>query len=451
MVKNSKNLSNDIPWVEKYRPKTTKEMGGSEMIIAKLQKFLDNFDTLFKNYKALRKAMKGAPQSEKRKFELKLKSIKKKLSNNKAKLLIGPPGVGKTTIVYALAKERGLSVIELNASDARTEDALKQKLAETVKSTNLLSFTSQTKKGKIILIDEVDGIHGQSDRGGVSTLVSIINSSKYPVIMTCNFRDDKRFKQLYELASPLIEVEKAKPTDMAKILVRIANKEGITIDQKQIKTIVERSNGDFRSSINDLQSLSQGTKSITEDAINNINMSRDTEANIQKLMINLFQSTTILEAKKAVDEVQHKDINFRVIHKWINENILNFISNKKDLMYAFDHLAHADQILGYILRTQDYQHLRYFYDILAGGVRLSKSDLTINKNNIRPPRWFRLRAASDDKIAIELQKLYRASLNEIMRNIKPNLKLFIKYDPLAIDFLAKILREEPKKIAKLIK
>ena len=36
--------------------------------------------------------------------------------------LIGPPGVGKTTIVKALAHQYGYDLIEMNASDTRNRD-----------------------------------------------------------------------------------------------------------------------------------------------------------------------------------------------------------------------------------------------------------------------------------------------------------------------------------------
>ena len=165
----------NIPWVEKYRPQTIKDLIGFEKNSNKLKQFLDDFFNLQTKYRKLRKEIKTiSDPSIIRKKKLQLKSFQLKMVRKKAILLIGPAGVGKTTIVYALANDYNMSVIELNASDVRTEDAIQNKLHETVKSTNLLSFTKKKSRGKLILIDEVDGIHGQSDRGGVKALLNII-------------------------------------------------------------------------------------------------------------------------------------------------------------------------------------------------------------------------------------------------------------------------------------
>lgn len=447
----SKTSPQEIPWVEKYRPQTTKDMVGFEKVNVMLRKFIEDFFRLQKDLKSFRKQLKVTTDArEQKKLTLKIKSHQSKILKNKARLLIGPPGVGKTTTVYALAKDFGMSVIELNASDARTEDALNNKLQETVKSTNLLSFTQNKVRNKLILIDEVDGIHGQSDRGGVATLEKIIGYSKYPIIMTCNFRDDKKFKSLYALASPLIEVPTASPLEIATLLTRIAKFENIALTPDQIKILAQSAHGDYRSAINDLQGLAQGMSDIDGDMLKNINIKRDSEADVQEFMRNLFQATSVRSAKAAIDEIIGRDIDFRTIHRWLNENLLNYVTKKVDIAFAYDNLAMADRLLGIIGRTQDYGHLSYFFDIL-GGIRYAKSDSILPKSKVNPPRWFRFRAAPDDEIALALQKLYRTSLNDIMRTIKPSLALYIKYQKNMAKYLEQILNLPEKKIVSQFK
>ena len=43
-----------------------------------------------------------------------------------AVFLVGPPGVGKTTLVYRMARQEGFAVKEFNASHTRTGSAFRQ-------------------------------------------------------------------------------------------------------------------------------------------------------------------------------------------------------------------------------------------------------------------------------------------------------------------------------------
>ena len=44
--------------------------------------------------------------------------------SNKAALISGPPGIGKTTAAHLVARKCGYEVIEMNASDARNKNAM---------------------------------------------------------------------------------------------------------------------------------------------------------------------------------------------------------------------------------------------------------------------------------------------------------------------------------------
>ncbi|MDP3639641.1 MAG: AAA family ATPase, partial [Nanoarchaeota archaeon] len=89
----------------------------------------------------------------------------------KAALLHGPIGTGKTSAVYALAQELQADVLELNSSDLRNADALSSFLNAALGQQSLFM------RPKIILIDEVDNISGVQDRGGIPALLSAIEKS----------------------------------------------------------------------------------------------------------------------------------------------------------------------------------------------------------------------------------------------------------------------------------
>ena len=138
-----------MPWTEKHRPKNFEEVKGQDEVVGKIKSFIDSFQ-------------KGAGVA---------KVAGRGTSKKKALLLYGPPGTGKTTIAYVIAKETNSEIFELNASDLRNKDKLQQILKPAVEQKSLVY------KNKIILVDEVDGISGYQDRGGITELLRIITAS----------------------------------------------------------------------------------------------------------------------------------------------------------------------------------------------------------------------------------------------------------------------------------
>ncbi len=141
-------LRNNLLWVEKYRPKKIEDIIGNEEARATFVEWLNS-----------------------------------KRRSKKAILLYGPPGVGKTALVNAAAKEFGFIIIEMNASDTRSEKAINAvaKPATSYVALDNFSNQNQTKgKGNLLFLDEVDGIAGNEDRGGVSAIIRIVEERTYP-------------------------------------------------------------------------------------------------------------------------------------------------------------------------------------------------------------------------------------------------------------------------------
>ena len=95
-------------------------------------------------------------------------------------LFFGATGSGKTCLAFLLAKYFDWELFEMNASDTRTKDAVERVAGAAAQGS---SFSG---KKRLILLDEVDGLHGNSDRGGVAAINKIIKASKNPVILTAN-------------------------------------------------------------------------------------------------------------------------------------------------------------------------------------------------------------------------------------------------------------------------
>src|SRR3989338_8996697 len=130
LIKSKIPLFSMQPLIHKYIPKTTKEIFGQDDVIDKLKNFIINFSREKKN----------------------------------SVLIYGPSGTGKTCSVYAIANELGHEVVEVNASDMRNAEQINQKVGNAINQQSLFA------NGKIILVDEVDGLSGHEDRGGVQAI-----------------------------------------------------------------------------------------------------------------------------------------------------------------------------------------------------------------------------------------------------------------------------------------
>ncbi len=75
----------------------------------------------------------------------------------RALVLVGPPGVGKTSAATALASERGWALVEMNASDTRSESAV-ERVAGRASLTHTLDDERPTggPRRTLILLDEAD-------------------------------------------------------------------------------------------------------------------------------------------------------------------------------------------------------------------------------------------------------------------------------------------------------
>jgi len=91
-------------------------------------------------------------------------------------LLVGPPGIGKTTISNLAAEMFGYDMIGLNASDVRSKSRITDVLSPVLGNISVLG-------SPMIFVDEVDGIHGRADYGGTEALIKILKEPTVPIVL----------------------------------------------------------------------------------------------------------------------------------------------------------------------------------------------------------------------------------------------------------------------------
>lgn len=125
-------------------------------------------------------------------------------------VLVGPTGCGKTSALYATAKELNFEVLEVNASMKRSGAGLKTMIEEATQSRHL----GRASRGiTILLFEEVDQ-QFEDDAGFLPALVSICESAKRPIVLTCH-----ELPKLLQAKLPKLVVKEMRSPDEASLFV----------------------------------------------------------------------------------------------------------------------------------------------------------------------------------------------------------------------------------------
>jgi len=382
---------------EKYRAKCFLDIKGQDIAIEKIKAFMKTFPL-----------------------------------DKKAILLHGPAGTGKTSLAHALAKETDSEIIELNASDLRNKEQLEKILKPSSEQASLF------KKTKVILVDEVDGI-STVDRGGLPELLTLIDKSKFPVIITANDIWQQKFNLLRK-KSDLVQFKNLDYKTIFKIIKDISEKEGLTKSHEMLTSIAIKARGDVRAALNDLQTILDINK--PEDI-----SERDKEEDIFNVLRQVFKgkfSQNILEIYDSLN------INLDEILLWIEENIPQEYKGK-ELWKAFDALSLADVFRGRIYRQQHWRFLVYQNIFLSAGISAAKTEARLGFTAYkRPGRILKIwmanqRNAKRKSICIKYAKFCHISIKKAVKEFplariiinNPETIKSLKLDQDEIEFLSK--------------
>ncbi|MEP0824942.1 MAG: AAA family ATPase [Nitrososphaera sp.] len=315
-------------WSEKYRPKTVQEMVGNESARLAALKWLTGW-----------------------------------VSGSKPLLLVGPPGTGKTTLAHALARHFDFDLVEMNASDARNKETLLARITPVFQNTaNLLG------RKIMLFLDEVDGISGREDSGGLDVLIDLMKEPTVPVIMAANAKSTK-IKDLAKVCKTQ-EFSPVPPRLLMLFLDHVLQSENVKLGPGDKISIVNNSRGDIRSMLNSAQSRVSGYATVSNKDIVDID--------IADAVNGYFNAETVEQATQfianadasypdprygASPEDRRKDMIAALFSSIVSSKI-----GQEDLAHMLDVLSKADMMVGRANARREWRLLKYVNSIIAAGL-----------------------------------------------------------------------------------
>jgi len=284
--------TNNLPWVEKYRPNEIINIISHKEILNTLTNLMDK-------------------------------------NNFPHVIFYGPPGTGKTTTILACAKHMyGDSfpnmVLELNGSDDRGINVVREQIKDFSQSEMFSNeiFNVNKKKHKLVILDEADSMTYDAQFALRRVIEIYTTTTRFCLI--CNYST----KIIPSLQSRCITFRFSPiPTlDHIDHIKKIVKLENINTNNEVITEIIRLSDGDMRKSLNVLQSLYMtcGIKNITMDMLyKNIGYPLPKE---KELIIDMIIKSDIVTAYKFVKQIEsQKSLSLNDI---LND-LVNHIITKK--------------------------------------------------------------------------------------------------------------------------
>lgn len=320
-----------LMWTEKYRARNFLELVGDDRTHRQVLRWLKGWDPV-----AFPKSGKAKPAVSKRPGA----EAEEEKPHRKILMLTGPPGLGKTTLAHVCARQAGYEVMEINASDERSSDVVKNRIRTSVGTKSVKGVSTITSKaGHVqniarplcVVVDEVDGVVGGSGASGeggfIKALIDLIildekNSSAAatntgytrkkkkgddfqllrPLILICNDVYHPSLRPLRQSSfAEIIHVRKPPLDAVIGRMKSIFEKEGVSCDNDAVRRLCEATWG-----VDPLESR-KGREGAGEGDIRGI------------MVVGEWAARKLHAAKK--------DGTARLTRKWVEQNMVSDLSH----------------------------------------------------------------------------------------------------------------------------
>lgn len=293
----------NIPWVEKYRPKTLDDVIGQDQIVKRLNRYVE---------------------------EESLPNI----------MFTGSAGVGKTTCAIALAKSLlgeywQQNFLELNASDARGIDTVRNQIK---------SFCKLKAVGapfRIIFLDEVDNMTKDAQQALRREMEMYTKTSSF--ILSCNY--SSKIIDPIQSRCAIFRFTPIKAGQVIKRLQYIADCENLDVEEAALENIVYFTQGDMRRSINILQASTTTEGTVTADAVNDV-VNKAKPKSVRKIILkaldhDFMTARNLLRDVMIVDGVSGDDLITQIYQEVVAMSSEDLIS-EDSFIQLMEYISECD-------------------------------------------------------------------------------------------------------------
>ncbi len=277
-------MSENRPWVEKYRPRRLDDIVNQKGIIKRLKQFLKG---------------KSMPHL----------------------IFAGPAGTGKTSSALAMVRELygsqmaiNETFLELNASDARGIDVIRTYIKDFAKARPPANIPF-----KILILDEADNMTSAAQQALRRTMEKYTHNCR--MILICNYSN--KIIPPIQSRCVVFRFSSLSNDDIKKRIRKVAEREEIDLSPDGSNALIDVARGDLRRAINYLQSCGTISEKIDQELVFRVAGEVPPEK-IQKILKTALNGQLTLSIKLLNDLIKEYGLSGRNIIKDIHREIYDF-------------------------------------------------------------------------------------------------------------------------------